>query len=259
MQGKGGKQIKLKHIESFLSDLDNFEKGEFSKLKLEQHMTPPNVAALCVSIVAEIEENLEDQIVGDFGCGTGMLSCGMICVGAGQVIGLELDSKYAQITLDTLEDKFDDPSMYDVININIKHWQPPTLNGKLFDTVVMNPPFGTKDEGIDVVFLEKAFCKYNLKQIKNHISNLIKETCSGNVYSMHKSSTRKFLQKKAEQCGYEFTVLQEIKFPLPKRFNKYHKKEVAYTEVDFILFKPKQTIPQTEVQKNEEKKVNVQE
>ncbi|EAS02406.3 methyltransferase-like protein (macronuclear) [Tetrahymena thermophila SB210] len=242
MQGKGGKQVKLKHIESFLSDLDNFEQGEFSKLKLEQHMTPANVAALCVSMVAEIEENLEDQIVGDFGCGTGMLSCGMLCVGAGQVIGLELDSKYAQITLDTLEDKFEDPSMYDIININVKHWQPPTLNGKLFDTVVMNPPFGTKDEGIDVVFLEKAF-----------------QTCSGNVYSMHKSSTRKFLQKKAEQCGYEFTVLQEIKFPLPKRFNKYHKKEVAYTEVDFILFKPKKMIPQIKQQQNEEKKVNIQE
>lgn len=27
----------------------------------------------------------------------------------------------------------------------------------MFDSVVMNPPFGTKDEGIDVVFLEKAF------------------------------------------------------------------------------------------------------
>lgn len=26
--------------------------------------------------------------------------------------------------------------------------------------VVMNPPFGTKDEGIDLVFLEKARGKY---------------------------------------------------------------------------------------------------
>lgn len=51
----GSRQLpKLKHIESFLSDLDNFEKGEFSKLSLEQHMTPPNVAAICASIVAEV-------------------------------------------------------------------------------------------------------------------------------------------------------------------------------------------------------------
>lgn len=53
---KGNKQLpKLKHIESFLSDLENFEKGEFSKLSLEQHMTPPNVAAICASLVAEVK------------------------------------------------------------------------------------------------------------------------------------------------------------------------------------------------------------
>lgn len=43
--------------------------------------------------------------------------------------------------------------MYDVININIKNLISPILKDKMFDTVVMNPPFGTRDEGIDVVFL----------------------------------------------------------------------------------------------------------
>lgn len=45
----------------------------------------------------------------------------------------------------------------------------------LFDVTILNPPFGTKNnEGIDYCFLEKAF-----------------KICSGNVYSFHKSSTRK--------------------------------------------------------------------
>lgn len=30
----------------------------------------------------QIEENLEEQTVGDFGCGTGMLSCAMLFLGA---------------------------------------------------------------------------------------------------------------------------------------------------------------------------------
>ena len=30
-------------------------------------------------------------------------------------------------------------------------------------------------------------------------------------------------------------VIMQVKFPLKKRFNKYHKKEIAYTEVDVIL------------------------
>ena len=42
----------------------------------------------------------------------------------------------------------------------------------------MNPPFGTKEEGIDYEFLKKA--------------NLI---CDGNVYSLHKSSTREVERK----------------------------------------------------------------
>ncbi len=44
--------------------------------------------------------------------------------------------------------------MFNIININVKHWKPRI---KIFDIVIMNPPFGTKDEGIDSIFLEKAF------------------------------------------------------------------------------------------------------
>ena len=51
--------------------------------------------------------------------------------------------------------------------------------------VVMNPPFGTKEAGIDMVFLELAM-----------------SICSGNIYSMHKSSTRKFIAKFCEERGY---------------------------------------------------------
>lgn len=43
----------------------------------------------------------------------------------------------------------------------------------IFDIVITNPPFGTKEAGIDKLFIEKAF-----------------ESCSGNVYSFHKASTR---------------------------------------------------------------------
>lgn len=85
----------------------------------------------------------------------------------------------------------------------------------------MNPPFGTKDEGIDLIFLEKA-----------------RDNCSGNIYSMHKSSTRDFLCKTAKSWGYEFEVIKKYKFPLPKRFNKYHKKEMGFTDVDFICLSP---------------------
>ncbi|EGR27479.1 methyltransferase like 5, putative [Ichthyophthirius multifiliis] len=199
--------------------MDNFDQGEKDKWILEQHLTPPNIAAQCLTQILDIEEDLETKIIGDFGCGTGMLTAGMIYIGARNVIGFEIDTKYAEISNNGLIEKFEDQSMFDIININLKQWN---VKCKIFDIVVMNPPFGTKDEGIDSLFLEKAF-----------------QSCNGNVYSMHKSSTRKFLMKKAEQYKYEFILLKQIKFPLPKRFNKYHKKDIGYTDVDFILFKPK--------------------
>jgi hypothetical protein len=33
-------------------------------------------------------------------------------------------------------------------------------------------------------------------------------------------------------------VLRTVKFPLKKRFNKYHKKDVAFTEVDILIVSP---------------------
>jgi predicted RNA methylase len=55
----------------------------------------------------------------------------------------------------------------------------------------MNPPFGTRRKGVDVVFLEKA----------------IELTRPGGVvYSLHKTCTRNYLQKKIQQWKCEGEV-----------------------------------------------------
>ncbi|CAM9502521.1 unnamed protein product, partial [Choristocarpus tenellus] len=50
---------------------------------------------------------------------------------------------------------------------------PHTISTGCVDTVIMNPPFGTRNSGIDMIFLEQAL-----------------QVASTAVYSMHKSSTR---------------------------------------------------------------------
>jgi hypothetical protein len=83
----------------------------------------------------------------------------------------------------------------------------------------MNPPFGTRNKGVDVLFLEKAL-----------------ELRPKAIYSLHKTSTRKFLIKKAEQeWGLEAKVLAELKFEIPQ-IHKFHKKKSVDVEVDFIRF-----------------------
>lgn len=84
------------------------------------------------------------------------------------MIGVDIDSKYIQKTKQMLEEKFDEAAAKsELINLNIKEWQvPASYQGRKFvDTVITNPPFGTKEEGIDVKFLEKAMRKggYTLK------------------------------------------------------------------------------------------------
>ena len=66
----------------------------------------------------------------------------------------------------------------------------PRRRGPSFDTVVMNPPFGTRNKGIDVLFLQHA--------IKNVVDG-------GAVYSLHKSTTREHLYSAATAmvCRYQ--------------------------------------------------------
>ncbi|SCZ90785.1 BZ3500_MvSof-1268-A1-R1_Chr1-3g02248 [Microbotryum saponariae] len=87
-----------------------------------------------------------------------------------------------------------------------------------FDTVVMNPPFGSWRKGIDMVFLESA-C----------------ELAKTAVYSLNKSSTRDYILKKAKTFGFEGTVIAEMKYDLPKTMAHHSKKSVDI-QVDMWRF-----------------------
>lgn len=86
------------------------------------------------------------------------------------------------------------------------------------DTVMTNPPFGTKpgNAGIDITFLRTAI-------------RLAKRA----VYSFHKSSTRQYLIKTVESWGYEIEVVAAMKFDIPKLY-KFHSKNNVDVDVDLI-------------------------
>lgn len=95
---------------------------------------------------------------------------------------------------------------------------PSYFKAKQFDTVIMNPPFGTKRKGIDMEFLQMAL----------HLANTA-------VYSLHKTSTRDYVLGKAEQWGAKGEVLAELRYDLPASY-RFHKKQSVDIEVDFIRF-----------------------
>ena len=55
------------------------------------------------------------------------------------------------------------------------------------------------------------------------------------VYSMHKSSTREHIVKKAKDWGVACQVLAQLRFDLPATY-KHHKKASVDIEVDLIRF-----------------------
>lgn len=75
------------------------------------------------------------------------------------------------------------------------------------DTIVMNPPFGTKRKGADMDFLRTAF-----------------KMCTGSIYSLHKSSTRDYIKKTAlkELGASEAEAIVQLRYDLPATY-KFHK------------------------------------
>ncbi|KAM3144223.1 hypothetical protein pb186bvf_003685 [Paramecium bursaria] len=141
--------IKKKQLDSCLSQIDDFEKPIW---KLEQYMTPFDMASSMIQHIM-MNEDISGQIVADLGCGTGMLSAAILCAGAHHVIGYEIDKQAADIAQKNLEEVHG--SGFDIILTDIQYHK---FKGQV-DTIIMNPPFGTKNENIDTIFLKKSFGK----------------------------------------------------------------------------------------------------
>ncbi|XP_054827079.1 rRNA N6-adenosine-methyltransferase METTL5 [Eublepharis macularius] len=206
------KKLKLKELECCLQQVDGFENP---KLLLEQYPTRPHIAACMLYTIHNTFDDIENKIVADLGCGCGMLSVGSAMLGAGLCIGFDVDP-------DALEVFNRNSEEFELTNIDMVQCNVCSLSEKMvktFDTIIMNPPFGTKhNKGMDVAFLKTAV-----------------QMARTAVYSLHKTSTREHIQKKADDWKVKMDVLAELRYDLPASY-KFHKKKSVDIEVDFIRF-----------------------
>lgn len=93
----------------------------------------------------------------------------------------------------------------------------------------VNPPFGTKRAGIDMEFLEVASKVGFLDLIsvlgflgQTSLTSILSphpvrtQVAKTSIYSLHKSSTRDYIEKKALALGFRGQVLAEMRYDLPK-------------------------------------------
>ena len=213
------KLMKRKELEQHLQDLDGFSKP---KILLEQYETRAHIAACMLHTIESAYGDLGQKTVLDLGCGCSILGIGALLMGSSYVLGVDVDEEALQISNSNIS-QFELTEI-DLIQCDVKEL-PQMLEGKLkFDTVIMNPPFGTKhNKGLDSLFVEIGLQCLSEK---------------GALYSLHKSSTRDFFHRKASGWKVEARVLAELRYDLPATY-KFHNKSSVDIEVDFWRFEKK--------------------
>lgn len=206
--------MKLKQLESFLGDLDQFSNP---KIELEQYPTGPHIASRMLFTAENSFGDVNGKVVADFGCGCGTLAVAAALMGAEQVIGMDIDSQSLEIASQNAEELEVDINFVQC-DLRKLAWR-----GQTVDTVVMNPPFGTRRKGADMEFLFAAL-----------------QIASQAVYSLHKTSTREHVKRAALRdfgaCNAE--VLCELRYDVPQLY-KFHKKKEVDIDVDLWRFVPR--------------------
>jgi len=208
-------KLKLKHLESVLQQLEDFEAP---KLSLEQYATPPHIAAHMLWRAAACGD-VCGAVVADLGCGCGMLTVAAAVAGAAHVTGLDIDEEALAQCAVNVEELLEGCSVA-LVQCDVTA-APLRLRP---DTVLLNPPFGTKgNKGADLAFLQAA-------------ASLQPSA----IYSLHKTSTRAKVLRHAASLGLYGSVEAELRYDLPKTY-RFHKKDSVDICVDFIRFTKKET------------------
>ena len=189
-----------KQLAVALSRLQSFEKPS---VKLEQYATDSEIAAEIIW-TANQNNDIHNKVIADLGCGTGILGIGTMFFSPEKVFFVEKD----ELTLKKIESNL---KLFDLKNYEIICSDVNDFNEKV-DVVFQNPPFGTKNEHIDKIFLEKAFSIADV------------------IYSFHKLSTRKFVEAISKDNNFEITHFFKFAFPL-KQTQFYHTKKIHKIDV----------------------------
>jgi predicted RNA methylase len=132
--------MRLKELEGYLQQVEVFDKP---KVELEQYPTTPHIASHMLYTIDQSFDDIDGKFIGDLGCGCGVLSVGCSILGCAACVGFDIDE-------DALETASRNCKEFDINNVELVQCdlsQTDLFAGwekKKFDSIIMNPPFGTK-------------------------------------------------------------------------------------------------------------------
>lgn len=172
----------------------------------EQYPTPASIASDMLFTAFSLGD-VQDRKVADLGCGTGILAIAASLLGAEEVVGVDKDPKALELAEGNARDL---GARARFLLSDVGEFQ------GSFDTVVMNPPFGSQTRHADRPFLEKAM------------------EVAPVTYSLHNAVTHEFLLRMVSSAGAEAQILKRYKLEIPHTF-AFHKK--ARKDVDVLLLR----------------------
>lgn len=223
MAGHAQKRIIRKlDLELFLATLKS---QPTPQAHLEQYTTSEQIAANMLYLAAYTNSDIVHKTVLDLGCGTGRLSLGAAYLGAGNVVGIDID----KLAIETARQNSLTASLKDFVQ-----W----INGDIaaiegrFDTVLQNPPFGVQTREADRAFLVKAlevgqsvYSIHNHSEVDERLIKMLK--ANQDLIQVQPSP---FLERFINKHGGNIKAVFSMLMTIPRMFD-FHKK----IKHDFVI------------------------
>jgi len=173
---------------------------------IEQYATPAGIAAEVV-YAAHGRGEIAGRTVLDAGCGNGILGIAAKLLGAARVFGVDIDPAAIET------------ARRNAVRADVEiEWSTADIRDvrERFDTVLMNPPFGSQRRHADRPFLEVSLTRGRI------------------VYMFLNPKAETYVRRRIEAVGGRVTDRAPYEFPVPHTF-AFHRAEVR--RIPVLLFR----------------------